>query len=221
MKNKMAKGDDDVPGYVLKLLGEGGLKILTKLINNIYETREWPKDFTEDTVLALKEKPHETKCGEKRTITRIAHKAKIIAKMLRIRIERKMEDEFGEDQFGFRRGKVTGDSVGMLRIISERTLEIYEELCICFIDWQKAFDRDDWTKLMQIIKGTGIDWREGKVSSTCKRLRVFKYDWTEGSQEVCRLEEELQKDAVCHQYCSKCTANALPMKLWKGVEISK
>jgi hypothetical protein len=42
-----ATGDDDVPGEVLKLLGEGGLKILKKLINTIYETGEWPKDFTE------------------------------------------------------------------------------------------------------------------------------------------------------------------------------
>jgi hypothetical protein len=41
---------------VLKLLGEGGLKILTKPINTINETGEWPKDFTEVTVIALKEK---------------------------------------------------------------------------------------------------------------------------------------------------------------------
>jgi hypothetical protein len=28
MRNKKATGDDDVPGDVLKLLGEGGLKIM-------------------------------------------------------------------------------------------------------------------------------------------------------------------------------------------------
>ena len=38
MRNRKSIGDDDVPGDVLKLLGEGGLKILTKLINTIYET---------------------------------------------------------------------------------------------------------------------------------------------------------------------------------------
>ena len=32
MRNKKARGDDDVPGDVLILLGEGGLKIMTKLI---------------------------------------------------------------------------------------------------------------------------------------------------------------------------------------------
>ena len=56
MRNRQATGDDDVPGDVLKLLGEGGLKILTKLINTIYETGGWPKDFTEVTIIALKEK---------------------------------------------------------------------------------------------------------------------------------------------------------------------
>ena len=53
MRNRKATGDDDVPGDVLKMLGEGGLKILTKLFHIIYETGEWPKDFTEVTVIAL------------------------------------------------------------------------------------------------------------------------------------------------------------------------
>jgi len=54
MRNKKATGDDDVPGDVFKLFGEGGLKIMTKLINTVYETGEWPKDVTEVTMIALK-----------------------------------------------------------------------------------------------------------------------------------------------------------------------
>jgi len=77
--------------------------------------------------------------------------------ILRRRIERKIEAVLGEDQFGFRRGKGTRVANGMMRIIAERTLEVDEELCVCFIDWQKAFDRVNWTKLMQLLKRTGID----------------------------------------------------------------
>ena len=122
MRNKKATGDDDVPGDVLKLLGEGGLKIMTKLINTIYETGEWLKDFMEFTMIALKTKPQATKCSDHRTISLIAHTTKIVAKILRRRIEKKIEDVLREDQFGFRRGKGTRDAIGMLRIISERTL---------------------------------------------------------------------------------------------------
>ena len=89
-------------------------------------------------MIALKKKIQTTKCSEHRTISLISHTAKIIAKILRRRIERQIEDVLGEDQFGFRRGKGTRDAIGVLRIISERTLGIDAELCVCFIDWQKA-----------------------------------------------------------------------------------
>ena len=42
IRNKKTTGNDDVLGDVLKLLGEDGLKIMTKLINIIYETGAWP-----------------------------------------------------------------------------------------------------------------------------------------------------------------------------------
>jgi len=138
---------------------------LPKLINTVYETGEWPKDFTEVTMIAFKKKTQATKCSDHRKIGLIAHTAKIIAKILRRRIERKTEAVLGEDQFGFIRGKGTRDATGIMRIIAERTLEIDEELCVCFIDWQKAFDRVNWTKLMQILKRIGIDWREGRLIS--------------------------------------------------------
>ena len=40
MRNKKDTGDDDIPGDVLKLFGEGGLIIKTKLFNTIYKTGE-------------------------------------------------------------------------------------------------------------------------------------------------------------------------------------
>jgi hypothetical protein len=86
MGNKKATEDDDVPGDVLKLLGESGLKTMKKLINTIHETGEWPKDFTEVTMIALKKKPQATKCSDHRTINLIANIAMIIAKILRRRI---------------------------------------------------------------------------------------------------------------------------------------
>jgi hypothetical protein len=102
----------------------------------------------------------------------IAHTAKTVAKILTRRIQKKIEDILGEDQFGFRRGIGTRDAIGMLRIIPERTLEIDEELCVFFIDLQKAFDRVNWTKLMQILKGNGTDWQERRFSNLYRAQSV-------------------------------------------------
>jgi hypothetical protein len=129
MRDKKATRDDVIPENVLKLLGEDG--------------------FTNDTA----DQQHTaTKCSDHRTLSIIAHAAKIVARILRRRVERKTEDALGEDQFGFRRGKGTRDAIGMLRMISERSLDIDEEKLTCFIDWQKACGHVNWTKLMLILK---------------------------------------------------------------------
>jgi hypothetical protein len=88
-----------------------------------------------------------------------------VASVIGRRSKKKIEDILGEDQFGFRKGKGTRDAIGMLRIILEGTLDIGEEIYVCFIDWQKAFDHVKWTKLMEILKKTGIDWHEKRLIS--------------------------------------------------------
>jgi len=64
VRDKKAKGDDDLPENMLKLVGEDGLRIMTQLIISIHESGDWPKDFTEVTVTALKKKPSTTKCSK-------------------------------------------------------------------------------------------------------------------------------------------------------------
>jgi hypothetical protein len=72
---------------------------MKKLMNTIYKTGEWLKDFTEVTMIALKKKPHATKCSDHCTISLIVHTAKIVAKIRRRRMEKKIENVLGEDQF--------------------------------------------------------------------------------------------------------------------------
>ena len=136
---------------------------LTQLINKIYETGEWPKDFLDVTMVALQKKKQAKKCSDYRTISLISHVAKIVAKILNRRLERKIEEVMGEDQFGFRKGKGTRDAIGAVTILSETVLTVNEEICACFIDWQKAFDRVNWTKLMNILQKIGVNWRDRRL----------------------------------------------------------
>jgi hypothetical protein len=135
----------------------------------------------------------------------------VVARILRRRIERKTEDVLGEDQFGFRRGKGSRDVIGMLRIISERTLDIDEELCACFIDWQKAFDHVNWTKLMQILKGTGIDWRERRLISKLYMEQSVKLRLDQGETRSVKIGRGVRHSCclspilfnLCSEYLTK------------------
>ena len=150
-------GDDDIAVNVLILLGEGGLRSMAQLISNTH-TRNWT--VTQVTTTALKTKPKATKCSDHRTGSKYSSEDTW-------RTGKKIKDVLGEDQFRLTngRGKGTEDVTGLLRIISERTLDIVEELCACLIDWQKPFDRVHRTKLMQILQITDIDWRERRLIS--------------------------------------------------------
>lgn len=118
MRDKKAAGDHDESGDILKFWGETGLRIRTQLMNSIYETGEWPMDFTEIKMTALNKKPKATKCSHHRTISLIAHTAKTESRIIRRGLERKAVDILG-DHFGFRRGEGSRDAVEMSRIISE------------------------------------------------------------------------------------------------------
>jgi len=72
-------------------------------------------------VVALK-RPKATKCSNHRTTSLFTHTAELVRRILRRTPERKTEHVL-EDQFGFRRGKGARDTIGMLMIISERTLD--------------------------------------------------------------------------------------------------
>jgi len=86
------------------------------------KTGEWLKDFIKVTMIAFKNEPEATKRNNLTTGLN-AHTAKRVAVIL-CRIEKKIEDMLGKDQFRFRKGKGPRDTTGMLRIIFEWTSEV-------------------------------------------------------------------------------------------------
>jgi len=92
-------------GYVLKLLEGTGLRIGTQLMNNIYVTGKWPKDFTEVKMIVINKKPKATQCSHHHTITLLTHTTKIVVRILRRGFEREIEDVLGEDQLDLEQEK--------------------------------------------------------------------------------------------------------------------
>src|SRR6218665_1727726 len=93
------------------------------------------------------------------------HASKIVLKILTKRITTKAEEFLGKNQFGFRKGCGTREAIDVMRMLCERSLEHDNELFICFVDFEKAFDRVKWTKLWHILKTIRIDWRDRRLIS--------------------------------------------------------
>jgi hypothetical protein len=99
--DKKATGNDYVSGDVLKLLGEDGLKVMTTH-RNIYGTLEPPKDFTAVIIITFKKEAKSYKMQRPSQTSLNAHAEKVIVRILRRRIERKIEDLLGESDFDLR-----------------------------------------------------------------------------------------------------------------------
>ena len=69
----------------------------------------------------------------------------------------------GRNQFGFRKGCGTRDAIGVLRMLCERSSENGKDVYICFVDFEKAFDRVNWVKMMKILESLKVDWRDRRM----------------------------------------------------------
>ena len=72
----------------------------------------------------------------------------MVLRILAKHIESKSEEFLGKDQFGFPSRRGTRDAIGVMRCLSERSIEFKQDLYVCFIDYEKAFDPVNWRKLM-------------------------------------------------------------------------
>jgi endonuclease/exonuclease/phosphatase family metal-dependent hydrolase len=166
MKNGKAVGVDGIPAEFLKMLSDIPMKCLIRICREMYETGKWPEDFTKVVMIPIPKKQNAVDCADHRTISLIAHASKIMLRILTKRIESKAAGVIGKTQFGFRRGCGTRDAIGVMRMLCERSLEFGNDVYICFVDFEKAFDRVNWVKMMDILKKIGVDWRDRRLISS-------------------------------------------------------
>ena len=75
-------------------------------------------------------------------------------------LQQYMSCEHPDIQAGFGKGRGTRNQIANIRWIIEKARKIQKNIYFCFIDYAKAFDCVDHTKLWKILKEMGIpDYR--------------------------------------------------------------
>ena len=73
-------------------------------------------------------------------------------KILQARLKQYVNDELPDVQAGFRKGRGTRDQIANIRWIIEKAREFQKNIYFCFIDYPKASDCVDHTKLWKILR---------------------------------------------------------------------
>ena len=73
-------------------------------------------------------------------------------KILQARLQQYVNRELPDVQGGFRKGRGTRDEIATIRWIIEKAREFQKNIYLCFIDYAKAFDCVDHSKLWKFWK---------------------------------------------------------------------
>ena len=90
------------------------------------------------------------------TIAVISHTGKVMLKILQARLQQYVNCELWVVQAGFRKGRGTRDQIANICWVIEKAREFQENIYFCFINYAKAFDCVDHSKLWKILKEMGI-----------------------------------------------------------------
>ena len=140
---------------LFQILKNDAVKVLHLICQQIWKTRQWPKDWKRSDFIPIPKKGNAKECSNC-TIALISHARKVMLKILQARLQQPLTCEVPDVQLGFRKGRGTRDQIANIRLIIEKARQFHKNIYFCFIDYTKAFDCVDHHKLWKILKEMGI-----------------------------------------------------------------
>ena len=121
-------------------------------LDNSAVVTEWKMSV----VIPIPKKGNAKECSKYHRVTLISHTSRVMLKILQARLQQYVNREFLDVQAFFRKGRGIRDQIGNICWIIEKTREFQKNIYFCFIDYTKAFDGVDNSKMWKILKEIGI-----------------------------------------------------------------
>ena len=153
--NKDSEGDG-IPVELFQILKDDAVKVLHSICQQIWKTQQWPQDWKKSVFIPFPKKGNAKECPNTHTIALIAHARKIMLKILQATLQQYVDHELPDVQPGFRKGRGTRDQIANIHWIIRKAIEFEKNIYFCFIDYTKALDYVDHSKLWKILKEVGM-----------------------------------------------------------------
>ena len=130
--------------------------MLHSICQQIWKTQQWPQDWKRSIFISIPKKGNAKECSNYRTIALISHASKVMLKILQAWLQQYVNHEFPDLQAGFRKDRGTRDQIANICWIIKKQENSRKNIYFCFIDYAKAFDCVNHSKLWKILQEMGI-----------------------------------------------------------------
>ena len=138
-----ASGGAGVSAELFQMLKDVAIKVLHSICQQIWKTQQWSQDWKSSVFITIPKKGNVKEFSNYHTIALISHASKLMLKILPTRLQHYVNQEL---QTGFRKDRGTRDQIAICWI-TEKAREFQRNIYLCFIDYVKAFDCVDHSKL--------------------------------------------------------------------------
>ena len=109
-----------------------------------------------------------------------------------------MNCELPDVQAGFRKGRGTRDQIANIRWIIKKATELQKNIYFCFIDYAKAFDCVDQSKVWKILKEMEYQTTLPASWEICMQVKKQQLELDMEQQSSSKLGKGYVKAVYCH-----------------------
>ena len=118
-----ASGGDGIPIELFQILKDDAVKVLHSICQQIWKTRQWPRDWKRSVFFPIIKKGNAKECSNYHSIALISYDSKVMLKIPQARLQQYMNWEIPNVQAEFRKGKGTQDQIANIHLITAREFQ--------------------------------------------------------------------------------------------------
>ena len=128
--------------------------MLQSIVPHIWETQQWPQDWTRSVFIPIPKKGNTKECSKYHTIALISHASKVMLEILQARLQQYVN--FQMFKLVLEKAEEPGIKLPTSAGSSKKQETSRQNIYFCFIDYAKSFDCVDHNKLWKILQEMGI-----------------------------------------------------------------
>ena len=151
LKSNKSPGPDEVTSELIKWLHNDNRAKLLVHFNEILLKGTYPASLNLSNIASIYKKGDPAKLENYRPIALLQTFYKILAALVKNRLEPALEPWISKTQYGFRKKKSTSQALFIARRLMDMAERQGTNLTLVLLDWEKAFDKVDQDKLVEVL----------------------------------------------------------------------